>query len=134
MGTNYYAIPSLTRVKKFQYAEDGKVIAEFNSVVELQRWLEDNRTIKVHIGKSSGGWKFLFHEQQGKFTNYPEFLDWLTKNVDTDYYVLVDEYGEVIPKDYLLDLIQRQQLNSNPGNFKFCENRDGYRFNRGDFS
>lgn len=110
MGTNYYAVKSKPSL--------------YNRV--------------IHIGKSSIGWLFLFKDND-EFHTYPQFKEWLKKNVDTGEYVLFDEYNREITKDYLLSIIdnmQRDEINlKNQENFEYdVKNIDGYRFTDRDFS
>ena len=95
----------------------------------------DNRVI--HIGKSSVGWLFLFHDNDN-FHTYPQFKKWLEDNVDTGKYVLLDEYGLKLDTEYLLNEIDRKQKAQccldNPNNFKNAKNIDGYRFTEDEFS
>lgn len=110
MGTNYYAV----KKKPSLY----------------------NRTI--HLGKSSAGWLFLFRDNE-EFHTYQQFKKWLENNVDTGEYVLFNEYNEEVTKEYLLDLIDTKQKDtdnlSNPDNFSYnTKNIDGYRFTDRDFS
>lgn len=69
MGTNYYAV----RKKPSLY----------------------NR--EIHIGKSSVGWLFLFHDCD-EFHTYPQFKKWLEREVPNEY-VLFNEYGEEVLKE-----------------------------------
>ena len=109
MGTNYYAV----KKKPSLY----------------------NRTI--HIGKSSAGWLFLFHDND-EFHTYPQFKKWLENNVDTGEYILLDEEEQEITTNKLLEIIDKKQNDShnlnNPDNFINAKNVDGYRFTDGDFS
>ena len=109
MGTNYYAV----RKRPSLY----------------------DRTI--HIGKSSAGWLFLFHDNE-HFHTYPQFKEWINKNVPKEY-VLFDEYEREISKKDLFNLIDTKQKDnhnlSNPENFDYgTKNIDGYRFSECDFS
>lgn len=93
---------------------------------------------EIHLGKSSAGWLFLFHDNE-EFHTYPQFKRWLKDNVDTGEYVLFNEYNEEVTKEYLLDLIDKKQKDerslNNSENFAYgTKNIDGYRFNDGDFS
>lgn len=93
---------------------------------------------EIHLGKSSVGWLFLFHETDEIHT-YPQFVKWLEDNVDTGEWVLFNEYNEQITKEELLELIERKQndprIKNNPDNFMYyCKNVNGYRFLSGEFS
>lgn len=109
MGTNYYAI----KVKPCVFDRE------------------------IHLGKSSGGWLFCFQEHDDIHT-FPQFKKWLETHVDTGEYVIMDEYEREVSKEELLELIEHKQNDekcfSNPDNFTYSRNIDGYRFKYGDFS
>lgn len=99
----------------------------------------------IHIGKSSGGWLFCFQTQNDKWNDppvvwnsYPQVYDWLKKNVvETEKYVIMNEYDEIVPFDEFIDMVQWKQndevCRSNPDNFSYSRNVDGYRFADEDF-
>jgi hypothetical protein len=80
--------------------------------------------VEVHLGKSSGGWKFLFNKTRQVY-NYETFCNFLKTGT------IYDEYGNVRSEDYLLDLIQSKQLDQEHDD---CEHIDGYDFLNCDFS
>ena len=90
-----------------------------------------------HIGKSSWGWLFGFQEQD-EWHTYKEFKEFITSKEFESNYDIIDEYNRIITVDEMLDLIDTKQSDehnlSNSDNFKYSENRDGYRFSKGDFS
>ena len=108
MGTNYYAVkvkPSLDRA--------------------------------IHIGKSSAGWLFLFHDCE-HFHTYPQVKTWLHENVTLKKeYVLMDEYDREVDVEDFIELVQKKQSDkncrSNPDNFEYAKNIDGYRFDDREF-
>lgn len=115
MGTNYYVVPNRP------------------SIVE-----------PIHIGKSSMGWKFLFHDVDDPYWIVPvvwhsfdEVKDWLHRHAysNADDYVIIDEYDEIIPFDDFIELVERkqEQFKDNPDNFRYGRNVNGYRFTEGDF-
>ena len=112
MGTNYYAVRTRPTV-------------------------ED----PVHIGKSSWGWLFLFQSQDNSYhyppivwNSYDEVKDWLRKyTVDSNDYVIMDEYDNIVQLDELIDIVDEKQNDpynlENPNNFREgVRNVDGYRF------
>lgn len=107
MGTNYYAIKRKPKIVKYKYYE------------------------RIHIGKSSAGWKFVFQDND-KFHSYDEFKQWL-ENSKNDY-MLRDEYGNEINAEDLLKLIEEKQKESNTDDFRYDKNVNGYRFSEGEFS
>ena len=114
MGTNYYVVPNRPSVET-----------------------------PIHIGKSSMGWMFLFHDVNEPYGDVPivwhsyeEVKNWLQKyTVDTDEYVILDEYDRVVSLDELINRIQEKQISckNNPDNFTFCRNVNGYRFDDREF-
>lgn len=91
---------------------------------------------RIHIGKSSAGWLFLFKDCD-YFHTYPQVVKWLDDNVRGGNYVLMNEYDEVVPVDDFIELVQSKQndkrCKSNPDNFEYCRNIDGYRFDDKEF-
>lgn len=114
MGTNYYAVKS-----------------------------EPTTSEPIHIGKSSLGWMFLFHEQHDLWNDPPiewhsfdELKAWLERYVvQENKYVILNEYDEEVDYYGFIDMIEEKQRvdRNNPDNFKYCENINGYRFTDNDF-
>lgn len=113
MGTNYYAVSTKPTVMP-----------------------------PIHIGKSSYGWKFCFHEI-GSFENwvdekaictFPQMKKFLEDNIKAEKIVLMNEYDEVVDLDLFLNMVAEKQKNNNEDNFRYCKNIDGYRFESGEFS
>jgi hypothetical protein len=77
----------------------------------------------LHLGKSSHGWKFLFH-QQPRIFDYESFC----KVIDTG--IIVDEYDNQLSKDDLLDIIGSFQ---NGKDHEGAEIIGGYNFLDTDF-
>lgn len=96
----------------------------------------------IHIGKSSIGWKFLFHSVDGYLNyingepldSYNRWIRFLKEYTDNDTIVIMNEYDEEVSLTDLIELVQRKQLEINEDNFRYCDNVEGYRFMRGDFS
>ena len=105
MSTNYFRIPkpSEVRVKYLDLVEqiNGLDIWSPNNIRNDFRTIErgfDNLSpwdvfledMKIHIGKRSSGWKFLWNFQDNKFyTNKEELLSFIRSGR------IVDEYGEL---------------------------------------
>lgn len=95
----------------------------------------------IHIGKSSIGWKFLFQSQNDKYNEpqviwntYDQVCEWLHKyTVETDNYVIINEYDEVVSFDDLIKLIEDKQSEHNPDDFTYARNVNGYRFSDREF-
>ena len=116
MGTNYYAVRNRPSVSE-----------------------------PYHIGKSSAGWLFNFQTQNEKWNDppviwntFPQVRDWLREHtVETQEFVIMDEYDEIIPDDDFIRLVEDKQHDehclSNTDNFVYARNVDGYRFSDGEF-
>ena len=110
MGTNYYAVPNRPSTKE-----------------------------PIHIGKSSWGWRFLFEYQDESWNeppviwrNYEEVKEWLHKyTVDSNEFVIMNEYDEIVPYDEFLDLVEQKQ--KEPLHDIHEDVVDGYRFTKGWF-
>lgn len=113
MGTNYYAVRK-------------------EPTVNEDEW-------RIHIGKSSMGWLFDFHDCE-HFHTYPQVRRWLREHISLKKeYVLMNEYDEIVDVEEFIALVQAKQndenCRSNKDNFSYgTRNIDGYRFTEGDFS
>lgn len=114
MGTNYYVVPNRPSIAE-----------------------------PIHIGKSSMGWMFLFHDVDEPYRDVPivwhsykEVKDWLYKyTVKRDTYVIMNEYDAIIDYNDFIELVEHKQkyYKNNPDNFIYCRNVNGYRFEEGEF-
>ena len=105
MSTNYYRIPKAgeVRLKYLDLVEkindldiwsSESIMNEFRDIEKgFERWSAWDEFIdglKIHIGKRSSGWKFLWNFQDGKFyTNKEELLKFIRSGR------IIDEYGEL---------------------------------------
>ena len=95
----------------------------------------------IHIGKASIGWKFNFQTHNDTWGNppviwntYDQVYEWLYQNtVQSNNYVIIDEYDEIISFDDFVALVEEKQKEDNPGNFDYSRNVNGYRFCDGEF-
>lgn len=76
---------------------------------------------KIHLGKSSAGWKFLFRKTR-YVKSYEDFLEFIKKGV------IVNEYEVPVSELEMIDLIQTKQKEKSQG-FDI----DGYDFLDTDF-
>lgn len=96
----------------------------------------------IHIGKSSIGWKFLFHSvprcinyiNGEPLDTYSKWVNFLKEYTENDTIVIMNEYDEEVSLTDLIELVQRKQLEINDDDFTYCDNVEGYRFVRGYFS
>jgi len=105
MSTNYYRIPkaSEVRIKYLDLVEQindldiwspDNIMNEFSDIERgFERWSAWDVFIdglKIHIGKRSSGWKFLWNFQDNKYyTNKEELLKFIRSGR------IVNEYGEL---------------------------------------
>ena len=95
----------------------------------------------IHIGKSSFGWKFGFqaqnetwHEPPVVWRSFDEVCEWLYKyTVQSEEYVIIDEYDEIISYDDFIQLVEEKQKTNNPDDFSYSRNVKGYRFTDDEF-
>ncbi len=107
MGTNYYAVKKKPTISE-----------------------------PLHIGKSSVGWKFLFHEIN-KYNSFDcdleihTFEQWKNFLENNDEIVILNEYDEEISVKEFLNLVKEKQKEKRDG---YSKNVNGYRFTDIDFS
>lgn len=94
----------------------------------------------IHIGKSSMGWKFLFHRvscwenwvDDSDINTYPQWIEFLKKNEDK--VLIMNEYDEEVSLKDFVAMVELKQREENSYNFTYADNIDGYRFTDGEFS
>ena len=102
MGTNFYAIKQLPNSIKGKICE----LIETARYDEAKKLFDDNYE-KIHIGKSSFGWKFIFDYNHFKYydLNRKSINDFLCRN-DVKLY---DEYGEQVSIDDFWRLVDSKK-------------------------
>lgn len=141
MGTNYYVHKRLTKQK----------IEELKSLLDehLYAQVQDELPEPIHIGKSSGGWQFLFNTNGWR--HYKTMKEMRQLIIDN---VLVDEYGEEINPAEFWDMVESKQdgldgtdycerwdefhPDTNPPDYvlrneSFDFHKEGYRFSKNDY-
>lgn len=96
----------------------------------------------IHIGKSSIGWRFLFHRVNEPWNDPP--VVWNTYNQVKSFlqkyavlnkdYLIMDEYDEIVSYEDFVRMVDRKQKEDNPHNFENADDIDGYRFTDAEFS
>ena len=85
MGTNFYGrkIPQTKSLNEI-------AVKILNSEISGAKELLDNllKETEIHIGKLSGGWKFLFDSNEKTFNSINEYKEYLKD------YEIMSEYGE----------------------------------------
>lgn len=102
MGTNYYFIPK---------RDDDADVKKAHELVDRRQWEElaelvDAMSTKIHIGKSSYGWQFLFNYNNGKY--YEATKASIDKFLRSDG-KLVDEYGEEKDVDDFWKMVDKKK-------------------------
>lgn len=95
----------------------------------------------IHIGKSSFGWKFNFQSHNESYEDppviwntYEQVIGWLRKyTVETDEFVILDEYDRVVSLDEFVEMVEEKQDENNLDDFSYARNVNGYRFSDGEF-
>lgn len=102
MGTNYYAIRRLPRSIKGKICE----LLE-NDSYDDAKLLFDNNYEKIHIGKQSCGWKFLFN-----YNNF-NYYDLNKKSIDNflrnEDIIFCDEYKDIVNVDEFWKMVESNQ-------------------------
>lgn len=102
MGTNYYAVRKLPRSIKGKICE----MIENDQYEEAENLFKSNYE-KVHIGKQSYGWKFLFNYNHFKhYELNKKSIDSFLRSGDITLY---NEYDEVINVDDFWEMVERNK-------------------------
>lgn len=94
----------------------------------------------LHIGKSSAGWRFLFHKPSiwdidKPLNTFEQWRDYLKETtVDKKTHVIMNEYDEIVSYEEFIKLVKEEQKCKSKDMFQYCENVNGYRFSGGEFS
>ena len=97
MGTNFYGKKIPTK-KQLEEIADTVLQGKLEIVKEM---LEDFETI--HIGKSSGGWRFLFDHNSCVRPTFEEYKEWVSE------FEITSEYGEKVSQEDFWKLVERKQ-------------------------
>lgn len=120
MGTNYYAIPKADEQTKVKIKEaiDADNLALARELMPEQ----------IHLGKSSGGWEFLFnHNDWRYFSDLGTMVEFIN-NCD-----IHNEYGDKVTPSAFWHMVDNKS-NSEP-ELQYGSRRFGYNFsNYTDFS
>lgn len=94
----------------------------------------------LHIGKSSIGWRFLFRKYNNPFEvdnfldTFERWRDYLKEATESGTHVIMNEYDDIVTYEFLMELIESKQQENSSDMFEYCENINGYRFEKSDFS
>lgn len=77
----------------FHYIQDGEY--DWNHISPWNEFLDE---MKIHLGKRSGGWKFLWNFHNNKYySNKEELLAFIRSGR------VVDEYGDLVPNEEFIN-------------------------------
>lgn len=102
MGTNYYAYKKLTKEQKNKIVQSLEN-DEYDSVIFDINQLSN----KVHIGKQSYGWKFIFNPNLFKY--YEPTIKSIDDYLRGDNILLKDEYGRKISIDEFWKMVENSK-------------------------
>ena len=98
-----------------------------NYYVQLNKCEKCKRYDEIHLGKSSGGWRFSFQYNDGKYyKNVNEMKEWLKDKI------IYNECDEEISYKEFWEMVKEKQKNKIAINEKTLI--DGYSFSNYEFS
>ena len=147
MGTNFYAriIPKEEDIKRVHRIIDGYLTG---NTLEIDDDILKDAVQKIHLGKRSSGWQFLW---QANPKYYQDNLESIKEFLSRDYVIIYNEYEERFTLEKFLDKEIGYCLYNDPEYFmngrQYAEKHnesfddfgewtteDGLRFVKGDFS
>ena len=109
MGTNFYAriIPSEQDIKSFICSDDIEDAIEAGDVKSMTEYVKKGN--QIHLGKRSGGWKFVWNPNVFKINRRWRYTYPLTKQGITDFLnqegmMITDEFGKTYEPDEFLEM------------------------------
>lgn len=142
MGTNYYWRPLITeeeREKIIKKVKNSKTIQDIKDFISYN--ILNGRLSEIHIGKSSGGWQFLFNLEVRKYIRSQSFKrkyidQWLRSGIIVNEYgveISVDDFWKLVDckKD---DMDYDEYYKKHPEEVQYCrgydQQIDGLRFTK----
>lgn len=130
MGTNFYKVlkPKYTKKQKAEinkkineqtkklkeYFNDNDYIDKYD-IEDYHKMLNELQPVKVHLGKRSWGWQFLWNHNNEKY--YEKTLESIKKFLEEDNGFIIDEYGERFTTDQFLNLEIGEAMYNDPERF-----------------
>lgn len=108
MGTNFY----MKRIPTEDDIQMMSTLALERKLDELQSFVNEINK-EIHIGKRSGGWKFLFNHNNAVYFD-PKSQESLKAWLSDPHYQIEDEYGEKLTFEEFWDMVC--EWNANPNN------------------
>jgi len=142
MGTNFYLVQKNFYKDLDHFIKSIKlkvIVAKYNYNGENIKWIIDKlqqehhvNDIGIHIGKSSYGHRYMFHDDAKNRTKE----DWENTIADPNKEI-IDEYYNVFPKNEFWDMVSQKQksaLREYEARYGNYYNHNGYAFQSGEFS
>jgi hypothetical protein len=134
MGTNIYARIHPSKevqdefVLKITERIDSNSMTFADDIYELASGFQDKYK-KIHLGKRSSGWKFLWQANYDYYDTTKESIDKFLRRDDVELY---NEYGEIITPEEVWNEYASAKGNVGDGGGEFIT-EEGLRFSRYDF-
>jgi hypothetical protein len=130
MGTNFYKVlkPKYTKKQKAEitkkineqtkklkeYFNDNNYIDRYD-IEDYYEMLNKLRPVRVHLGKRSCGWQFLWNHNNEKY--YKKTLQSIREFLDEDNGFIIDEYGERFTTEQFLNDEIGEAMYNDPDRF-----------------
>lgn len=130
MGTNFYKVlkPKYTKKQKAEinkkineqtkklkeYFNDNDYIDKYD-IEDYYEMLNELRPVKVHLGKRSWGWQFLWNHNNEQY--YKKTLQSIKEFLDEDNGFIIDEYGERFTTEQFLNEEIGEAMYNDPERF-----------------
>jgi hypothetical protein len=130
MGTNFYKVlkPKYTKKQKAEitkkineqtkklkeYFNDNNYIDRYD-IEDYYEMLNELRPVRVHLGKRSCGWQFLWNHNNEKY--YKKTLQSIREFLDEDNGFIIDEYGERFTTEQFLNEEVGEAMYNDPDRF-----------------
>ena len=84
----------------------------------------------LHIGKSSAGWRFLFHkppiwETDKPLNTFEQWRDYLKETTEAGTHVINKEHDEVVSYEWIMEWIESKQQQDSPDMPEYCQMEKG---------
>lgn len=133
MGTNYYLrrIPTKEEIAQCHKLVDEQKF-EYIDIMNDKYGMPYLETVlgkiieKIHIGKKSCGWRFLFQIHNDLYSkNIQSCIDFLKRQTETGMWRFIDEYGEEISIDDFESMVRNSldQMTIEEYNRKYPEEK-----------
>ena len=138
MGTNFYLRDKLEKEKSKTTIEiiDKNLTLYTNPLLDeskdrIYAIIREEFHPRIHIGKTSFGWKPIFQSQEGKFTSVEELKEFYSSNINE--LEIIDKYGEIYTWDEFDDRVLKFGQDGLLQPFARMDNL-GYYWTSGEFS